>query len=56
MDFIPDEQFKLFAVGNKLEINPNNFQSSALFTMQIEKHFKYSISPSHFLDLKVNSN
>ena len=25
MGFITDKQFKLFAVGNELEINPNNF-------------------------------
>ena len=34
MGFIPDKQFQLFAVGNILEIDPNNFQSSALCTMQ----------------------
>ena len=55
MGFITDKQFKLFAVGNKFEINPNNFQSSALCTMQIQKKFKYSISPFHSQDLKVNS-
>lgn len=28
MGFTPEKQFQLIAVGNKLEINPNNFQSS----------------------------
>ena len=54
MGFITDKQFKLFAVGNELEINPNNFQSSALCSANTEK-FKYSISPFHSQDLKVNS-
>ena len=34
MGFIPEKQFKLIAVGDKLEINLNNFQSSVLCTMQ----------------------
>ena len=54
MGFITDKQFKLFAVGNELEINPNNFQSSALCSANTKK-FKYSISPFHSQDLKVNS-
>ena len=34
MGFTPEKQFQLIAVGNKLEINPNNFQSSVLCAMQ----------------------
>ena len=54
MGFITDKQFKLFAVGNELKINANNFQSSVLCSANTKK-FKYSISPFHSQDLKINS-
>ena len=53
MGFIPDKQFKLFAVGNKLEINPNNFQSSALRIVVIAEIQKNLNTVFHPFTLKI---
>ena len=62
--FIPDKQFKLFAVWNKTWNKPKQFPifrimyyavKDSLSSQKYQKSVKYSISPFHSQVLKVNS-